>query len=162
MSTIEKKSLKVGKYVNTEHVDKVIGTYKRERWAHNSKRIGKEDSLSAWYSVEEMENYLANVKANGGNGVRIYFAAYPEDYTAVPEYAGRQTLVMVATKTKVLETGRLAHKEIYVAKENGTPQILAYNAPYLCPPFCPPPPGMGRTKNLGVTIVDNGEGLSVI
>ncbi len=163
MSTIEKKSLKVGKYVNTEHVDTVIGTYKRERWAHNSKRMGKEDSLSAWYSVEEMEAYLENIKTNGANGVRIYFAAYPEDYTAVPEYAGRQTLVMVATKTKMLESGRLAHKEIYTSNENGTPQILAYNAPMLCPPFCPPPGGgLGRT-NLGVTIVDNGEeGMSVI
>jgi hypothetical protein len=162
MSTIEKKSLKVGKYVSTEHVDKVISTYKRERWVHNSKRIGKEDSLSAWYSVEEMEAYLENVKTSGANGVRIYFAAYPENYTDVPEYAGRQSLVMVATKTKVLESGRLAHKEIYTANENGNPQILAYNAPYLCPPFCPPPGGGLHRADLGVTIVDGDQGLSVI
>ncbi len=161
MSTIEKKSLKVGKYVNTEHVDQVIGNYKRERWIHNSKRIGKEDSLSGWYSVEEMEEYLENIKTNGANGVRIYFAAYPEDYTAVPEYAGRQTLVMVATKTKRVD-GKLAHKEVYVRGENGAPTILAYNMPNICPPFCPPPGGLGRAKDLGITIVDGDEGMSVI
>ena len=161
MSTIEKKSLKVGKYVGNKHVDTVIGTYKRERWIHNSNRIGKEDSLSAWYSIEELEEYIETAKANGGNGVRLYFAAYPETYTDVPEYAGRQTLVMVATKTKMVE-GKLSHKEIYTTNENGNPQILAYNAPMLCPPFCPPPGGgLGRT-NLGVTIVDGKEGMSVI
>ncbi len=46
MITIEKKSLKVGKYVNTEHVDTVVRNYKQERWVYNSERIGKEDSLS--------------------------------------------------------------------------------------------------------------------
>jgi hypothetical protein len=46
MITIEKKSLNVGKYVDTKHVDSAIKTYKKERWIHNSKRIGKEDSLS--------------------------------------------------------------------------------------------------------------------
>ncbi len=161
MSTIEKKSLKVGKYVTTEHVDNVISTYKRERWAHSSKRIGKEDSLSAWWSVEEMEAYLERAKTSGANGVRIYFGAYSEDFTAVPEYAGRQTLVMVATKTKRVD-GKLAHKEIYITGEDGTPSILAYNMPNICPPFCPPPGGgLGKT-NLGITLVEGEDGMSVI
>src|ERR1700712_1583613 len=100
MMTIEKKSLKVGKYVNTAHVDKVISTYKKERWVHNTKRIGKEDSLSGWDSVEELEGFIENIKQHGADGIKMYFAAYPSDYTETPEYAGRQTIVLVATKSK--------------------------------------------------------------
>ena len=51
MLTIQKKSVKAGKFVNTEHVNSVIKNYKQERWVHNSKRLGKEDSLSAWFSA---------------------------------------------------------------------------------------------------------------
>jgi hypothetical protein len=54
MLTIEKKSLNVGKFVTTEHVDSVIRNYKQERWIQNSERLGKEDSLSAWWSIVQM------------------------------------------------------------------------------------------------------------
>ena len=84
MITSQKKSLKVGKYVDNQHVDTVIRTYKHERWAQNSDRIGKEDSLSAWYSVEELEDFIEIAKRHGADGVKIYFAAYPENYTEIP------------------------------------------------------------------------------
>jgi hypothetical protein len=61
MLEVQKKSVKVGKLVNTEHVDTVIRTYKQERWMHNSKRLGKEDSLSVWYSIEELEEFFQQV-----------------------------------------------------------------------------------------------------
>jgi hypothetical protein len=60
-----KKAKKAGKYVDTKHVDSLLSTYKKERWIHNSKRIGKEDSLSVWYSVEELQEFLATAKQNG-------------------------------------------------------------------------------------------------
>ncbi len=166
MLTIEKKSLKVGKYVSTEHVDTVIKTYKQERWAHNSERIGKEDSLSVWYSIEELEEFMATSKENGADGIKFYFAAYPESYTEKAGFAGRQTLVLVATKTKELETG-VANKDIYI--QNGErAEILAYNTGSICPPICgkpPKPTGADADDwgNIGVTIVDRGEkGLAVI
>jgi len=62
MIAIEKKSLLVGKYVSTQHVDKVIRNYKQERWIQNSERIGKEDSLSGWWSIEEIEDFLEKAK----------------------------------------------------------------------------------------------------
>lgn len=165
MLTIEKKSLRVGKYVSTEHVDTVIKTYKQERWAHNSERIGKEDSLSVWYSIEELEEFMANARENGGDGIRFYFAAYPENYTEKAGFAGRQTLVLVATKSKEFETG-IANKDIYIQGETGA-KILAYNAGSICPPLCKPQPPKPADPddwgNIGVTIVDRGEkGLAVI
>lgn len=156
MITSQKKSLSVGKYVDTKHVDTVIRTYKKERWAHNSDHIGKEDSLSAWYSVEELENFLEVAKQHGADGVKIYFAAYPENYTDVPEYAGRQTIVLVGTKRKETEQGKPIDKDIYVQTEKGS-QILAYNVARLCPPFCGGSKDDGTPdwgEGLGITIVD--------
>jgi hypothetical protein len=160
MITIQKKSLSVGKYVDNDHVDMVIRTYKHERWVQNSERIGKEDSLSAWYSVEELEEFLNNAKEHGADGVKFYFAAYPDNYTENPLYAGRQTIVLVATKSKMTSTG-VANKDIYLTSE-GEPQILAYNFARMCPPLCV---GMGDSESgeIGVTIVDRGDkGMTMI
>jgi hypothetical protein len=153
MQTIEKKSLKVGKYVNTEHVDNVIRNYKQERWVQNSEKIGKEDSLSAWWSVEELEEFIDNAKMHGADGVKFYFGAYDKEHAPVPEYEDRQTLVMVATKQKQTIAG-VKNKDIYVKTEEGN-QILAYNMGNLCPPFC----GQNNDDFLevGVSIVDRGD-----
>jgi len=153
MQTIQTSTKKVGKYVSTKHVDTVIRNYKKERWIHNSERIGKEDSLSAWWSIEEMEDFIAQAKQHGADGLKFYFGAYGEDYKEVPEYAGRQTLVMVGTKETQTGSG-LKDKDIYVQTENGT-NILAYNRSRLCPPDCSPHPG-------GVDINEDGLGLAII
>jgi len=159
MLTIEKKSLKVGKFVNTEHVDTVIRTYKQERWAPNSERLGKEDSLSAWLSIEEMEEFIAKAKDHGGDGIRVYFACYPKDYQDQPLYAGRQTIVMVGTKYKRDEQGLTAHKDIYLSNTDGESDILAYNSYSLCPPYCKPK----GSEDVGITIIDKGDnGLAIV
>ncbi len=156
MNTIQKKALSVGKYVNSEHVDSIIRTYKKEKWLHNSKRLGKPDSLSVWYSVEELECFIANSKKNGADGIKLSFAAYPENHAPLPEYEGLQTIVLVATKKKKSANG-ISDKNIYVTK-NGSTEILAYNAGKLCPPYC-----AADFTEIGVTLIDKGEdGLAVI
>jgi len=152
--TIEKKTVRAGKFVDTNHVDTVIKNYKQKRWIQNSQRLGKEDSLSVWFSVEDIEAFLAKAKEHGADGVRYYFGAYDENFAEKPVYAGRQTLVMVATKEKETATGA-TNKDIYFATEKGS-SILAYNFGQICPPFC------SSENGIGVTIVDNGsEGLLV-
>ena len=163
MSTIEKKSLRVGKYVDTAHVDQVIRTYKKERWVHNSARIGKEDSLSGWYSIEELEDFIANCKNHGADGIKMYFAAYPTDHAPKPEYAGLQTIVLVATKSGEGVNGSV-NKDIYVSKGNSA-EIIAYNASKLCPPVCSGDGIAADTEwgGLGLTFIDKGEaGVIVI
>ena len=150
------KTRTVGKFVTTAHVDKVIRNYKQERWIHNSDRIGKEDSLSAWWSIEEMENFIAEAKIHNADGLKFYFAAYDTDEQEMPQYAGRQTLVMVGTKESQTSKG-LRNKDIYVQTENGS-NILAYNRGMLCPPTCKPSTeGIEEGDLLGITIIDRGE-----
>jgi hypothetical protein len=155
MLQIQKKSVKVGKLVKTDHVNEVIRNYKQERWIHNSKRLGKEDSLSVWYSVEELEEFMTKIKDHGGDGVRLYFGAYDQENTEKPLHAGRQTIVLVATKGK--ETGNgVTNKDLYIGTKKGS-TILAYNAGHLCPPFC-----QGDETGIGITIVDKGnEGMII-
>jgi hypothetical protein len=158
MTTIQKKSLKVGKQVNTKHVDTVIKNYKRERWVHNSNRLGKEDSLSVWYSIEELEEFIAMAKTHGGDGIRLYFGAYDHNYEENPLFAGRQTVALVATKHKLSRKGE-SNKDIYITTEKGS-SILAWNAGHICPPYCGTKDDYG---DVGITIVDKGdEGLAVV
>jgi len=162
MVKTEKKSLKVGKYVDNEHADTLIRNYKHERWVYNSERIGKEDSLSSWYTIEELEEFIKTSKEYGADGIKFYFGAYPETFPARPEYAGRQTILLVATKAKSTEAG-IANKNIYV-KNGDKMQILAYNLGVLCPPWCQKvSPGTSHEANIGITIVDRGEkGLTIV
>jgi len=156
MLVAKKKSMKVGKLVNTEHVNTVIRNYKQERWLQNSKRIGKEDSLSVWYSVEELEEFLDKAKDHGADGIKIYFGAYDVEHAPQPLYAGRQTVVLVATRQKETRNGAV-NKDIYLNTEDGN-TILAYNAGGLCPPFCGNGDGIG---DIGITIVDKGDGIII-
>ncbi|THU37187.1 hypothetical protein FAM09_19750 [Niastella caeni] len=156
MTTIEKKSLRVGKYVDTNHVDSLIRTYKQERWQHNSERMGREDSLSLYYSIEELEEFLKRSKEAGANIVSIHFGVYPESFTERPGYAGKQTTVLVATDRQETELG-VTHKSIYVETNKGK-QVLAYNVGQW-----PPGSGAGSDDGFGITIVDQGDkGMIVV
>jgi hypothetical protein len=163
MTTQVKNYLDAKKTPKTEEAESFIREYKQKRWVHNSERIGKPDSLSAWYSIEELQKFIDLSKSHGGNGIRFFYGAYPENYSEKPEYAGRQTLIMVPTKSRVLEDGCSADKNIYTVN-NGRVEILGIGStghPTVCPPVCPPPDGgMG---DLGITIVDRGtKGMEIV
>jgi hypothetical protein len=156
MITEQKILVKISKDPKTVHADTLIREYKQKRWVSNSKRIGKPDSLSAGYTIEEMEKFLALAKSHGGDGIKFYYGAYPEDYSAKQEYAGRQTLVMVATKSKLTETGSVANKDMYYSN-CGKLRLLGGTDPrYICPPNCNPP-SEGGMGDLGIAIIDKGE-----
>jgi hypothetical protein len=161
MITIAKNSVKAGKYVNRQQVNTFIRAYKQETWIHNSDRIGKEDALSCWYSVEDLEMMLEKIKTHGGDGVRMHFGIYPEGYNNNSEYAGRQAIVMVGTRST--DGSVKTSKELFVGRENS---VLAFIGDYPCPNWCPlpsTPPIPHQKAEVGVTLVDRGEkGFSVI
>jgi hypothetical protein len=133
MNTIEKKSVNAGKLVTKQEVDTLITSYKQERWAANSDKLGKADSLSVWFTVEEVEAFLDTVKANGGNGVRFHFGVFNAENATEPEFEGRQTVVMIGNRSVDGSYG--TSKELY-SNKNGKPEIVALSGGVLCPPFC--------------------------
>ena len=158
---------KAGKRVNSKHVDSLLSNYKKERWAQNSKAIGKEDSLSVWYSIEELQAFIETAKTNGADGIKMYFGVYDENTANDVKYIGRQTIVLVASKVKELDNGTTYDKSIYV-NTNNKPEILAFNAGRICPPNCSGG-GTGTTEtngfdwdNPGILIDKKEEGMVVI
>jgi hypothetical protein len=163
MNTIEKKSVNAGKYVTKQEVDTLIRSYKQERWADNSERMGQADSLSVWFSVEDLENFIDTVKSNGGNGVRMHFGVYSAANAPQPILEGRQTIVMIGNRSSdgTAETS----KQLFTHK-NGQPEIVATLGGIPCPPLCGSG-GLGAHANWQVvgsaTLIDRGEkGMSVI
>ena len=167
MSTITKASAKKGQFVDTKHVDSLLGNYKKERWVHNSKRLGKEDSLSVTFGISEISEFMKVARENGADSIRVYFGVYSEGFEKVPEYGGRQTVVLVAVKEKRNQDGRIVTKHLYYQTENG-PEILAFNTGSVCPPFCGGSGDMGdgeggyqyivQDQGLGLTFLNNDEG----
>lgn len=152
MNTIAEKSVNAGNYVNKTQMDTLTTAYKQERWVANSDNLGKSDSLSVWFTVEELEGFLGKVKANGGNGVRVHFGVFPQNYKR-PEVAGMQTVVLVANRSK---DGSLENAKELMINKDGNPEILAIDGPILCPPWCGGGLGSGLGKNALVVRKDGG------
>jgi hypothetical protein len=156
MSTITKTSVKKGQFVDSKHVDSLLSNYKKERWVHNTKRLGKEDSLSVTFGIKEMGEFMRVARENGADGIRVYFGVYPEGFEKVPEYAGRQTVVLVAVRETMDADGRLIAKPLYYQTENGL-EILAFNMSNICPPYSDP---SSPDDGYGYVIQDRGLGLT--
>jgi hypothetical protein len=162
MNTIEKKSVNAGNYVTKQEVDTLIRSYKQERWADNSERIGQADSLSVWFSVEDLENFIETVKSSGGNGVRFHYGVYSAENAPQANLEGRQTLVMVGNRSS---DGTAETSKQLFSHKNGQPEIVASLTGFPCPPLCGSGLGKaGNSKVLGsATLIDRGEkGMSVI
>jgi hypothetical protein len=160
MQTIEKKSVSVGQFATKQEVDTLIRGYKQERWVANSEHLGKEDALSGWFTVEELEQYIETVKMHGGNGVRFHFGIFPEGHGNDPEYAGRQTFVMIGTRSK--DATYQTSKELRVSDGKNMGPV-AYFGAVPCPAYCGDLGLLGDALSIGVTLVEgSNKGLSVI
>jgi hypothetical protein len=161
MNTIEKKSVKVGKYVSTEHVDNLIRNYKTERWIQNSERMGKEDSICIWWSAEEIAEFLQTAMMHGADGVKMYFGVYGEGASR-PEMNGKQTIALVATCNEEGPSGETITRDLYIHRD-GKESLLAYNMGGLpanpIPGIIPPSVGM---PTLGQVVIADKQGMRVI
>jgi hypothetical protein len=159
---LTKTTKKAGQYVNSKHVESLLTHYKKERWVQNTARRGQADSLSIWYSIEELQNFIQTARDNGADGIKMYFGVYNEETAREENLVGLQTLVLVASKTKELDNGGTIDKSVYINK-NGKPEILAFNYGKPCPPSCGTGTGTGiDVDNPAVLIDRSGEGMIVI
>lgn len=159
--TLQRPKERRGQAVTTSHVDTLVRNYKKERWTHNSARLGESDSLSVWYGLDELETFLARARKNKADGIKMYFGVYPANFQQAPEISGRQTIVLVATRKT--ETGLgIANKDIYVQKDGNT-EILAFNFANVCPPFCSSDdfPSID-IETIGISFIENNDGISIL
>ncbi|GAA3923278.1 hypothetical protein GO495_02565 [Chitinophaga oryziterrae] len=131
------KIMKAGQFVNDKHVTMLRDNYKENRWKANSERLGKMDSLSVWYSLEELKQYIETAETAGADGIRVYFGVYPSSFPENILLEDRQTIVFVATQQKTSQTGKTENKDLYVSTPKGA-EIIAFNYGLPCPPACGP------------------------
>jgi hypothetical protein len=129
------KIMKAGQFVDNRHVTMLRENYKQNRWKANSERLGKPDSLSVWYSLDELKQYIATAEAAGADGIRVYFGVYPAVFPENILAQDRQTIVFVATQQKLSGTGKTENKDLYVSTPDG-PEIIGFNFGLPCPPYC--------------------------
>ncbi|MAZ28367.1 MAG: hypothetical protein CL868_14990 [Cytophagaceae bacterium] len=69
---------------------------------------GREESVSSWWSLEDIKSYIAFAEKTAAekgykmDGIRIYQAAYPKDFSD-KEKAGYMTMLIVPTGTNTGE-----------------------------------------------------------
>lgn len=101
-----------GRLVSKKHVDELVRNYKKQRWVLNSERIGKPDSLSTTFNLENLSAFLEKAKKANADSIRVYFGVYPEKFEENPSYGDRQTVVLVATKKSPNALGEEVDKEV--------------------------------------------------
>lgn len=156
---------KKGSLVSTEHVNTLVKNYKIQRWKNNSAKIGKPDSLSTWFGIDELQSFLQEARLNKADGIKMFFGVYPADY---PDelIAGRQTIVLVATRKNENHPG--ARNKALVISRDDKKQLLAFNKGEMCPPYCggiPPDYDNDLSMELdpiGLSIIEENGNLEII
>ncbi len=104
------------------------------------------DTRAIWFELERLEALVAQIRKEGGDGIRFYLATYDDSYPKdaqgahVPQraYWGYNTLLMVSTKDSTTADGQTVHRD-YFTESNGNDygfilRAEAENLGKICPP----------------------------
>lgn len=111
------------------------------------------NTRAVWFSLERLKLLIDQLELDGGDGIRIYFAAYDDDYTgsapgsSVPpaHFWGHNTLLLVPTRDS-MANGNTYHRDYFfrgnqlMATPADTTLLSApseiENRGNVCPPLC--------------------------
>ncbi len=98
------------KCISIEKAKELQQNWCDHRAHHLHKCLGHEDAREFWWSVEELEEYLAYVKEESAKqgiknpGIRAYFGAYPQK--TCKHGKGLSTLFLAPTGSKAKSLGK--------------------------------------------------------
>ena len=126
LKPIKQNEMKPTQLIPFEKAQKLSALYNEKRAGLHLKDIGKEDANAVWYSLTELESYIAYIKEEGQaqgyhvDGIRFYMGVYPDaEDKAV---AGFSTIFLSPTGT--VSDGALKA----AASKDGSKDILTINA----------------------------------
>ncbi|MGX7666363.1 hypothetical protein [Flavobacterium pedocola] len=102
MKKTEEKSMVVPtQLISVERGIELSSNYCVQKGSLLKTAMGNDDANAVWYSLEELENYIAYIKSEGLNkgyvvdGIRFYLGLYPE--TDLGNKAGHTTIFLAPT-----------------------------------------------------------------
>jgi len=111
--------------ITLEKARELNKNYNDTRAGLHQQKLGKEDANAVWYSLQELENYIAYIKRQGiekgfdVDGIRLYMGVYPA--TEEASKAGYTTIFLAPT-------GLAKNVQKQATNTGGSPDILAINA----------------------------------
>lgn len=121
--TMEPKQL-----ISLEKAKELNENYNETRARLHQEKMGKEDANAVWYSLEELENYIAYVKKQGAekgyvvDGIRLYMGVYST--TEAESKAGYSTIFLAPTG----QQSKGGSQQKSATNKEGSPDILEINA----------------------------------
>lgn len=92
----EQPEFGIGGFNGKDQIEIFKENYRIERYFYNSQAIGKPDSIGATCMFKTIKNFL--LEKPEANFIRIYIAAYPDNYGFIAELSRLQTILLVAMK----------------------------------------------------------------
>lgn len=104
------------------------------------------NTRAIWFSVERLKALVEKVEAEGGDGIRFYFATYDSTYndkskghTPPRSYWNHNTLVMTSTKDSLKEYHRDYYNDKKLGSNGGINGFIIGTTPENRGEMCPPP-----------------------
>ncbi len=122
------------KLISKEQTRDLTNRYLELRAPLVNNSIGREDSNAAWYSIEELEAYIAYIKDQSQQkgyvieGIRFFQGVYPNNQQQYGEKAGLTTLVLVPTGI-VSADKKLVSKNVESNKSKTVNNIQSVDSP---------------------------------
>lgn len=117
--------------INYKIAKELVENYQGRGFKPND-RVGFNDTRCIWFSLDQLESFVQRTRAEGGDGVRFYLAAYSldsiSDFKILEDYRDHTTLVLVSTKPY----GEKKHVDYY--KDGSLLSAIPENQGELCPP----------------------------
>ncbi len=125
-----------GIFISKEAVNDRVKNFLLDKHRLLSQAMGKPETKSAWYSLEQFEELVEEMRLLQADGLRIYFGSYAAD---IVDVANHLTIIFVPTR---LDESSQKHKDIVLEDEQDFPERLAatdrknLDTAGLCPPGC--------------------------
>lgn len=131
-------------YVSADAAYRMVANYGSR--AGIVKRDGQQqpNTRTVWFDLQLLRDMIDQIDADGGDGIRFYFAAYDDSYADTPqahhipprEYWGYNTLLLVPTRDSIAG-GHVYHRDYFSSMDS-----TIVNRGLLCPPDCSDRPAL--------------------
>lgn len=132
-------------FIDTALVNERVTNFINNKHPLLSTAIGKPESKSAWYSIDQFEELVRELHYQNADGLRIYFGAYGETDllypnqltiifvpTCLDEISGKHKDIIIDNDDNFCDRSNASQKSTTTGTRKGLDSIG------LCPPSCEP------------------------